>query len=411
MEKEFKKLLKNNFSKSNKKISKDKFFKTSKKIALNLVSSKKNSIVKSFGKNSRISITGRDSKIASLGDICELSSTGANSYILNKGSYSNIFTANYFNEIDNFGDNVNISNTGTSSIINNYGNCCKIFCSGYQSQIKINGNYNSIHIAANNIKLENLGDSSKIFNFGDKNTIINNSNNITIHEEGNKNQIESFGENCQIFIHGKQTMVKASSGTKVTFVHNYKNYSFIIKDELDYYTLYKDALRKCINFGNVISVILEKKKNIYKLKSIENDQEFYVIKTGNTWVYGDTVEEAKHKFMFKIPKHKIETYLERFKTYTLDTELNLREGILFVMLIEGSCEEGSIEWLNNILSLPYAQYLLKQGFTLKDTFSIRKILKLTYNTRNYEFLIHFFKDQLTEEDINFIQDDSYLAEL
>ena len=48
MEKEFKKLLKNNFSKSNKKISKDKFFKTSKKIALNLVSSKKNSIVKSF---------------------------------------------------------------------------------------------------------------------------------------------------------------------------------------------------------------------------------------------------------------------------------------------------------------------------------------------------------------------------
>lgn len=409
MEKELKKLLKEDFViKSNKKKSNQQnFYKVTKAEAINLAISGNNSIIKSYGKCAKLAITGRDSKIANFGENCEITSIGANSYILNNGLYSNLQASNYFCKIINFGDNVNMSSIGTSSIIENKGESCTIFCGGYKSEIKTSGNFNFIHLSNNGIKLKNTGTSSKIFNSGDKNIIKNTGDNTIIHEEGYKNQIECFGKDCQIFIHGKQTIVKANNNTKVTFINNGKNYSFIINDEKDFYTLYKDTLRKCINFGDVISIILSKNKNIYRLKAIENDEEFYVVKTGNTWAYGNTIKEAKQKFIFKIPVHRIETYLERFKSYSLDTLLTLRELIVLITLLEGSCEEGSIDWFSNILNVNYFRYLLKRDKEIKQKYKIKDILKCTIGTRHYEFLIHYFKDKLTQKDYNWLIDNNF----
>ena len=98
---------------------------------------------------------------------------------------------------------------------------------------------------------------------------------------------------------------------------------------------------KFLKIDNILSEILLKRGNVYKIKIVGQFKESYLVNEGNYWAHGDTLKKAKEDLQFKIISEKLKK--EPIKADTIIT-------IQYYRLLTGACEFGCKSWMeqNNI---------------------------------------------------------------
>ena len=74
---------------------------------------------------------------------------------------------------------------------------------------------------------------------------------------------------------------------------------------------------------NILAKIIEKNKNVYKIKICGQTNVSYCIQDGDIYSHGDTIKEAKDGLSYKISNRDTSKY----KNYNLKTILTLKESI------------------------------------------------------------------------------------
>ena len=119
---------------------------------------------------------------------------------------------------------------------------------------------------------------------------------------------------------------------------------------------------KYLKADGIFTEILHKKGNIYRVKKLNSDKEFYAVTDNNgNWAHGDTLREATQDLDFKIKSDKD---LEEYKILSLDHIFTKDQAVTAYRLITGSCKFGVNQFLQ-------AQELLK------DNYSVKEIIELT----------------------------------
>jgi hypothetical protein len=93
---------------------------------------------------------------------------------------------------------------------------------------------------------------------------------------------------------------------------------------------------KYIKCDGILTEVVSRKKNIYKVKKINQEKEFFLIVEGEFSAHGDTLKEAKKDLEFKILQDKI----KKEPIYP-DTVINVDK----YRAITGACSHGVQMWL------------------------------------------------------------------
>nr|DAH61742.1 MAG TPA: hypothetical protein [Caudoviricetes sp.] len=126
---------------------------------------------------------------------------------------------------------------------------------------------------------------------------------------------------------------------------------------------------------NILAKIIEKKKNVYKIKICGQTNVSYCIQYGENFSHGDTIEEAKDNLLYKISNRDTSKY----KNYNLKTILTLKEAIEMYRVIAGACEPGTRHFVKNVLK------------DKKEKYTVKEVITLTKGQYNNEKLVEFFK--------------------
>ena len=65
---------------------------------------------------------------------------------------------------------------------------------------------------------------------------------------------------------------------------------------------------KYIKVDGIFTEVINKKGNVWKVKKLNSDKEFYLITDGERYAHGDTIKEAKKDLIFKIGNRTKEDY-------------------------------------------------------------------------------------------------------
>ncbi|TXG86461.1 MAG: hypothetical protein E6R13_00385 [Spirochaetes bacterium] len=124
----------------------------------------------------------------------------------------------------------------------------------------------------------------------------------------------------------------------------------------------------------IFTEVLSKKGNVYKVKKLKNEKEFFVVGDGNgNFSHGDTIKEAKKDLIFKITNRP----KEDFKDLKLESVLNFKEAIECYRVITGACSFGTKDFVKT------------NGIEEKN-YSINEIIKLTEGYYGNETFKRFF---------------------
>jgi hypothetical protein len=88
---------------------------------------------------------------------------------------------------------------------------------------------------------------------------------------------------------------------------------------------------KYVSADGIFTEVVSKKGNIYRVKKVHSQKEFYLVTDGSTHAHGDTLKEAKEDFDFKLISEKLKN--EPIKA---DTIIDIN----YYRLITGACELG-----------------------------------------------------------------------
>jgi len=124
---------------------------------------------------------------------------------------------------------------------------------------------------------------------------------------------------------------------------------------------------------SILSKIINKKGNVYKVINYGENEESFIIKDGDVYSHGKTIKEARDSLIYKITDRDTSAY----DNYTLETEVTKEEAIKMYRSITGACEGGT-------------KYFVEQNEDkLKDKFNIKELIDLTKgqfgNTKFKEF--------------------------
>ena len=246
-----------------------------------------------------------------------------------------------------------IGSSGDSAQIGSSGNYAKIGSSGYYAQIGSSGNY---------AKIGSSGDSA---------------------------QIDITGNDTVACGIGKNTIIKGKLGTWITLAeYNQDNKPICVKSaQIDgkslkedvYYILLNGEFTECVSFDGIISIVINKHKNVYKVQNLGTTKESYIVKDGDIYSHGDTIKEAKESLIYKISNRDTSKYT----TYSLNTKLTKKEAIEMYRVITGACEAGTRYFVENniipedltvkkVIDITAGQY---GNETLKEFFNVRKVNK------------------------------------
>ena len=130
----------------------------------------------------------------------------------------------------------------------------------------------------------------------------------------------------------------------------------------------------------ILSKIISKKGNIYKVINHGDDKRSYLIERqdGDKKVYshGKTLKEARDSLIYKISDRDTSNY----ESMTLDTILTKEECIAMYRTITGACEEGT-------------KYFVESKDKVKKKYKISEIIEATKGQFGNESLVKFFKDE------------------
>ncbi len=117
-----------------------------------------------------------------------------------------------------------------------------------------------------------------------------------------------------------------------------------IKTSKNKLLFWKDG--KYVSADRILTEVVSKKGNVYKVKKLHSSKEFYLVTDGETHAHGETLAKAKEDFRFKLTSEKLKS--EPIKADTVIT-------INYYRLITGACEMGVKSWMqqNNISKESY----------------------------------------------------------
>ena len=131
---------------------------------------------------------------------------------------------------------------------------------------------------------------------------------------------------------------------------------------------------KYIKVDGIFTEVISKKGNVYKVKHLNNEKEFFIVGDGDgNFAHGNTIKDAKDDLIFKITNRNI----EEFKNLKLDSVLNFKDAVECYRVITGACSFGTKDFVktNNIEEKDY---------------SIKEIIELTEGYYGNEIFKNFF---------------------
>ena len=131
---------------------------------------------------------------------------------------------------------------------------------------------------------------------------------------------------------------------------------------------------KYIKVDGIFTEVISKKGNIYKVKKLNNNDEFFIVGDGEgNFAHGDTIKDAKDDLIFKITNRN----KEDFENLKQDSVLSFKDAVECYRVITGACSFGTKDFVktNNIEEKDY---------------SIKEIIKLTEGYYGNERFKNFF---------------------
>ncbi len=135
---------------------------------------------------------------------------------------------------------------------------------------------------------------------------------------------------------------------------------------------------KYIKCDGVFMEVISKRKNVWKVKSINKDKIFYLVTDGNDkYAHGDAIKDAKASLIFKISDRDPSKY----EHLTVEDSLSKEEMISCYRVITGACEFGVKEFIQR-----------KLNGKMKKNYKIQDIINLTQNEYGHEKFKMFFNN-------------------
>lgn len=137
---------------------------------------------------------------------------------------------------------------------------------------------------------------------------------------------------------------------------------------------YKDGEKqyKAMIADGILSEIINHKGNVYKVKNYGEDTITYLVKDGDIYSHGKTLEEARENLKYKISNRDTSMY----KGYTLETEITLEQAIKMYRTITGACETG-------------VKYFVKNN-EIPSKMTVKELIKITQGQYGNRELVEFF---------------------
>ena len=214
---------------------------------------------------------------------------------------------------------------------------------------------------------------------------------IVIANKKNSAQIGSSGDYAKIAVTGDYTIVcgignysivKGKIGTWITLAEfDEDNKPICVKSaQIDgielkedvYYILQDKKFKECVVIDGIISVIVNRHKNVLKVKNLGDEDITFIVKDGEMYAHGATIKEAKESLLYKISNRDTSKY----NNFTLDTKLTKKQAIEMYRVITGACESGT-------------RYFIEHN-KIPRNLTVAKVIEITENQYGNNKLKEFF---------------------
>jgi len=182
------------------------------------------------------------------------------------------------------------------------------------------------------------------------------------------------GSDCVIVRRDKFEVIQPKENEEIKLCpFNIKGYLSKQKDKDKWYLNANKELGEHIIADGILSKVINKKGNVYKVINRGDKEESYIVTNGTDFAHGRTIKEAKDDLMYKASNRDTSMY----KDYTLETILSKEDMIKMYMLITGACSLGT-------------KSFVESHEETKDYYSIEEIIELTKGQFGNEEFKEFF---------------------
>lgn len=127
----------------------------------------------------------------------------------------------------------------------------------------------------------------------------------------------------------------------------------------------------------ILSEIVEKRGNVFKVRIAGEKAISYIIKDGDIYSHGKTIKEARESLLYKISDRD----KSKYKNFTFNTKMSMREAIGMYRIITGACEAGTRHFVENVLT------------DKKESYTVKEVLDLTKGQYGNKVLREFFNER------------------
>ncbi len=120
---------------------------------------------------------------------------------------------------------------------------------------------------------------------------------------------------------------------------------------------------KFVSADRMLTEVLQKRGNVYRVRKIHSVKEFYLVTDGTTHAHGDTLKQAKRDFEFKLIAEKLKS--DPIKEDTIIT-------IQYYRIVTGACEAGVRRWIDSVFSGKEKERILKDGIKAVELLPLLK---------------------------------------
>ena len=136
---------------------------------------------------------------------------------------------------------------------------------------------------------------------------------------------------------------------------------------------------KYVSADNILTEVLSKKGNIYKVKKIHSDKEFWLVTNGDSHAHGETLSKTKEDLRYKLIADKLKH--DPIKADTIIT-------IQYYRILTGACEIGVKTWIDKVFNDKEKSKVLSKGIKAKELLPILRE-NTAYGLEKFESLIQF----------------------
>jgi hypothetical protein len=127
---------------------------------------------------------------------------------------------------------------------------------------------------------------------------------------------------------------------------------------------------KYIKVDGIFCEVISHKENVWKCKSLNKDDIFYVISDGNgLYSHGASIKEAREDLIYKLSGNIDKS---KYEGITMDTEFTFKEAIECYRVLTGACSFGTRNFIES------------HNISKRKKYTVKSILELTKGQYGYE---------------------------